>query len=134
MIKRMQLLLLVFPFPALACIATAPTAEEAARGTVLVGYVTGENYPDYEAALIRDGKAQYPLLGRHVVRVTPVEALKGELLGPLEIETDCYADQPVKGERVIVVLGRVVSATPEYEQALKDEIAKRQKRRSTVRH
>jgi hypothetical protein len=80
-------LALLLPLPASACLSIPPSPTEAAGGYVLVGYVTGEQYPDYEAALLKDGKAQYPRLGRHIVRVTPVEALRGPRLGPIEVET-----------------------------------------------
>ena len=124
---QFAVLLLLAPQSALACLSLPPTPTEAARGTTLIGVVTGEDYPDYEAALIKTGAAQYPLLGSHVVRVTFTEALSGQLLGPLEIETPCYATKPTVGDRAIVIRfsgsDYVVPATPEYESAIRAAIA-----------
>ena len=120
-------LALLMPLPASACLSVPPTPAEALGGHVLVGYVTGESFPDYEATLVREGAAQYPRLGRHVVRVTPVEALVGPVLGPIEVETPCYAEKPSPGDRAIIIrkAGRdyVVPATPEYESAIKAAVA-----------
>ena len=102
--------------------------EYLAKGDVSVGYVTGDEYPDYEAALIKDGSAQYPLLGRHIVRVTFVAALKGPLLGPMSVETSCYDRKPSSGDRVLVYYqsGRyfVQPSTSKYETDLKAAIAR----------
>ena len=121
--------LLLAPLQASACISLPPKPSEAARGTILIGVVTGEHFPDYEASLIKTGSAQYPLIGRHVIRVTPTEALNGDLLGPLEVETPCYSPKPTVGDRVIVVRlsGRdyVVPATAEYEQSVRAAVAQK---------
>ena len=125
-------LLLLLPLSASACISLPPSPSDAARGIVLIGYVTGEEYPDYESTLIKDGESQYPLVGRHIVRVTFTEALGGELIGPLGVETPCYSPKPVSGERAIVVrLGGsdyVVPFSAEYDHAIRDAIALRKGR------
>jgi hypothetical protein len=119
---------------AIACISLPPDPEKAARGTVLIGYVTGENYPDYEAALIRDGNSQYPRNGRHIVRVTPIESIHGELLGPIDIETPCYSGMPRVGERAIVIRAYgeeyvlPSDGNADYEKALRVAAAKLKKR------
>ena len=119
--------------PSSACISVRPDPEQAARGTVLIGYVTGEQYPDYEAALIRTPDLKWKFVGRHIVRVTPTEALHGELLGPVELVTPCYASDPKPGERAIVILysgqDYVVPADAEYEQAIRDAIARHKSRK-----
>lgn len=119
----LALVLLLAASPALACVVMQFRPQTVAKGDVLLGYVTGEEYPDYEAALIKDGASQYPRNGRHVVRVTFVEALGGTLLGPMNVETSCYDSKPTVGDRVVVFpLGSrytVQLITPEYEGALR---------------
>jgi hypothetical protein len=121
-------LLLLSPLQVWACISVPPTPDEAARGYDSVGYVTGEEYPDYEATLIKEGTAQYSLLGRHIVRVTFTEALIGPLLGPMALETPCYATKPSAGDRAVVIRQSghdyVLPATPEYESAIRAAIAR----------
>jgi hypothetical protein len=125
--SHLALLVLLMPLPALACISLQPDPANTDGAHVLVGYVTGEAYPDYEATLVREGVAQYPRLGRHIVRVTPVEALAGPLLGPMEVETSCYAEKPSPGDRAIVIRKAghtyVAPATPKYESAIRAALA-----------
>lgn len=110
------------PCAAIACISSAPDPRSAARGTVLVGYITGEAFPDWEASLIKGGPTEHSLFGRRVVRVTFTHAITGEMIGALEVETPCYASVPEIGERAIVVrldgADYVVPATSEYESAV----------------
>jgi hypothetical protein len=122
-------LLLLAPCTAFACISFPPDPQNAARGTVLIGYVTGEVYPDWEASLIKNGPGKYALFGRRVVRVAFTQAITGELIGSLEVETPCYASVPKLGERAIVVRlsgsDYVVPATPEYESAIQSAAQQR---------
>jgi hypothetical protein len=117
-----------------ACIPVTPDATNAVRGTVLIGIVTAEMYPDYEAALIRDPNWKHPLSGRHIVRVTPTEAISGEILGSIDVETSCWASTPKLGDRVIVLAYQgsgdlqVVDGDPAYEKALREAAAKRKRR------
>ena len=119
----LALALLLAPVQAFACVAIEFPPQTVAKGDVSIGYVTGEEYPDYEAALIKDGASQQPRIGRHIVRITFVEALEGALLGPMTIETSCYDSRPTIGDRVVVFpLGSrytVQLITPEYETALR---------------
>ena len=114
--------------PAVACIAVRPDPKLAVRGTVLIGIVTGEQFPDWEAALIKDPSWKWPKSGRRIVRVTPTESIHGELLGPIDIETPCYESVPKVGDRAIVVVysgdDSVWSADVEYEGELRDAASK----------
>ena len=119
----LALALLLASAPALACTAVQFPPTTVAKGDVFLGYVTGEEYPDYEAALIKEGASAHPRIGRHVVRVTFTEVLQGTLLGPMTIETSCYDSKPIIGDRVVVFpLGSrytVQVVAPEYEAALR---------------
>lgn len=120
----LAVLALLVPGAASACVAMQPSPQDAARGTVLVGYVTGVTFPDWEASLIKDGPKQYALFGRRVVRVTFIHAITGDLTGPLEVATPCYDSSPKLGDRAIVVASGtsyyVMLSTPEYEGAVEE--------------
>jgi hypothetical protein len=88
-----------------ACEPIVPDPRNDARTAkaVLIGYVTGEHFPEYEAHLVLKRSPKNAPLGRRLVRVTFTEALKGKLLKPIEIPAPCSAPFPRVHERVIVV-------------------------------
>ena len=88
-----------------ACEPIVPDPRSDARTAqaVLIGYVTGEHFPEYEAHLVMKRSAKDAPLGRRLLRVTFTEALKGKLLTPIEIPAPCSAPFPRVHERVIVV-------------------------------
>jgi hypothetical protein len=82
-----------------------PDARDEAQhaDAILIGYVTGERYPEYEEHLLRGGSPDTSPLGRRMIRVVLTEALKGLVPAPLEIAAPCAAPFPEIHERVIVV-------------------------------
>ena len=116
---------IVVGFPAHACtpLAHDPIDDSAKANSIVVGYVTGHKQVGYEAHLLAGGNPDSGQIGDVLVRVAPIEAIKGQKPAQVvEVISDCPGTWPKDGNRVVLVQTTgltVLVETPGYEAELR---------------
>jgi hypothetical protein len=83
-----------------------PTMHAAKAEFLVIGYVAGERYPDYEERVLSGGDPEeIEMWGERSLRVIVVESLRGQVGKIIEAPAPCGGPYPGTFKRVVVSKG-----------------------------